>query len=91
MPTGGVRERPILCPGLAALAPSEHLACLLRPLCREHQPTGGDLFWLDAHALDRAPDVVEKALLEAGIAGDDARMSADALAWRCDMLGGLLG
>lgn len=51
----------------------------------------GDLFWLDAHALDRAPDVVEKALLEAGIAGDDARMSADALAWRCDMLGGLLG
>lgn len=51
----------------------------------------GDLSWLDVHALDRAPDVVEKALLEAGIAGDDARLSAGALEWRCDMLRALLG
>ncbi len=46
----------------------------------------GSLDWLDVRALDHAAAVVEKALREAGVAQDDARASAEALEWRCDML-----
>lgn len=46
----------------------------------------GSLDWLDIRALDCAAAVVERALLEAGVAASDARASAEALEWRCDML-----
>ncbi len=46
----------------------------------------GSLGWLDVRALDHAAAVVERALCEAGVSQDEARVSAEALAWRCDML-----